>query len=74
MPFTGTPIFGDNATQYRISGETKTLLTTRDIFPQELHRYTITHAIDERTSSNYTLITTGQRARIPTKRVKMLGS
>jgi type I restriction enzyme R subunit len=46
--FTGTPIFGDNATQYRISGETKTLLTTRDIFPHELHRYTITHAIDDK--------------------------
>ncbi|MBI2513039.1 MAG: type I restriction endonuclease subunit R [Opitutae bacterium] len=46
--FTGTPIFEQNATQFRVSGETKTLRTTADIFPHELHRYTITHAIDDR--------------------------
>jgi type I restriction enzyme R subunit len=46
--FTGTPIFEKNATQSRIVGETKTLLTTRDVFPHELHRYTITHAIDDK--------------------------
>jgi len=46
--FTGTPIFEANATQFRISGETKTLRTTLDVFPHELHRYTITHAIDDR--------------------------
>jgi type I restriction enzyme R subunit len=46
--FTGTPIFEKNATQARIVGETKTLLTTADVFPHELHKYTITHAIDDR--------------------------
>jgi type I restriction enzyme R subunit len=46
--FTGTPIFEANATQARVVGETKTLLTTCDVFPHELHRYTITHAIDDR--------------------------
>jgi type I restriction enzyme R subunit len=46
--FTGTPIFEKNATQFRAEGETKTLRTTADVFPHELHRYTITHAIDDR--------------------------
>jgi type I restriction enzyme, R subunit len=46
--FTGTPIFDKNASQPRIVGDTKIRLTTRDVFPHELHRYTITHAIDDR--------------------------
>jgi type I restriction enzyme R subunit len=46
--FTGTPIFEKNATQFRVTGETKTLLTTDVVFPHELHKYTITHAIDDR--------------------------
>lgn len=46
--FTGTPIFDKNATQFRATGDTKTLRTTLDVFPHELHRYTITHAIDDR--------------------------
>jgi type I restriction enzyme, R subunit len=46
--FTGTPIFEKNATQFRAEGETKTLRTTADVFPHELHKYTITHAIDDR--------------------------
>ena len=45
--FTGTPIFEKNATQFRAEGETKTLRTTADVFPHELHKYTITHAIDD---------------------------
>ncbi len=46
--FTGTPIFEQNATYKQINGEEKTLMTTEDIFQQELHAYTITHAIDDR--------------------------
>lgn len=46
--FTGTPIFEENATYKRIEGEEKTLKTTQDLFQQELHAYTITHAIDDR--------------------------
>lgn len=46
--FTGTPIFEKNATQFRAESETKTLRTTADVFPHELHKYTITHAIDDR--------------------------
>jgi type I restriction enzyme R subunit len=46
--FTGTPIFEKNATQFRAEGENKTLRTTADVFPHELHKYTITHAIDDR--------------------------
>ncbi len=45
--FTGTPIFEDNASITQISGETATLRTTEDLFEQQLHAYTITHAIDD---------------------------
>jgi len=46
--FTGTPIFEQNATVKQIDGDEQTLKTTEDIFQQELHKYTITHAIDDR--------------------------
>jgi len=46
--FTGTPIFEDNATVRQIEGETATLRTTQDLFQNELHAYTITHAIEDR--------------------------
>ncbi|ODS89919.1 MAG: DEAD/DEAH box helicase [Chryseobacterium sp. SCN 40-13] len=46
--FTGTPIFPDNSTQKIREGEYETYKTTEDIFQQELHNYTITHAIDDR--------------------------
>ena len=46
--FTGTPIFEDNSTVKRIEGDIATLRTTEDLFQQELHAYTITHAIEDR--------------------------
>ena len=46
--FTGTPIFEENATVRQIDGNIQTLRTTKDIFQQELHAYTITHAIEDR--------------------------
>ena len=46
--FTGTPIFEDNSTVKRIEGDVATLRTTEDLFQQELHAYTITHAIEDR--------------------------
>ena len=46
--FTGTPIFEDNATVRQIEGDVATLRTTKDLFQQELHAYTITHAIEDR--------------------------
>ena len=46
--FTGTPIFAKNATVKQITGEEATLKTTEDIFQQELHKYTITHAIEDK--------------------------
>ncbi len=46
--FTGTPIFKDNATVKQIEGDIATLRTTKDLFQQELHAYTITHAIEDR--------------------------
>ena len=46
--FTGTPIFEQNASVKQINGDVQTLMTTEDLFQQELHKYTITHAIDDR--------------------------
>ncbi|MFA7173319.1 MAG: type I restriction endonuclease subunit R, partial [Kiritimatiellia bacterium] len=46
--FTGTPIFEENSTVRQISGEVATYKTTADVFQKELHKYTITHAIDDK--------------------------
>ena len=46
--FTGTPIFGANASYKRIEGDVQTLQTTQDLFQKSLHEYTITHAIEDR--------------------------
>jgi type I restriction enzyme R subunit len=46
--FTGTPIFDENATYTQIDGEEKSFKTTRDIFQNELPKYTITHAIEDK--------------------------
>jgi len=46
--FTGTPIFDENASYTQIDGKEKTYKTTRDIFQNELPKYTITHAIDDK--------------------------
>jgi len=45
--FTGTPIFEANASYQRIEGELASLKTTQDLFQNELHAYTITHAIED---------------------------
>lgn len=45
--FTGTPIFDENATYTQIDGEEKSYKTTKDIFQNELPKYTITHAIED---------------------------
>ena len=45
--FTGTPIFGENATVRRVEGDLATLQTTKDLFDEELHTYTITDAIED---------------------------
>ncbi len=46
--FTGTPIFTENSTYKKISGEEASYKTTADVFEQELHDYTITNAIDDK--------------------------
>jgi type I restriction enzyme, R subunit len=46
--FTGTPIFGDNATYKQVDGTVGSYKTTEDIFQKQLHAYTITHAIDDK--------------------------
>lgn len=46
--FTGTPIFDDNATYKQIDGTVGSYVTTKDIFQNPLHNYTITHAIEDR--------------------------
>ena len=45
--FTGTPIFPENATYQQIEGQQASWKTTEDIFQQQLHAYTITHAIED---------------------------
>ncbi|KFB10489.1 DEAD/DEAH box helicase [Nitratireductor basaltis] len=45
--FTGTPIFEQNAAQQKIEDTQASLKTTEDLFPQRLHTYTITHAIED---------------------------
>ena len=45
--FTGTPIFEDNAVKKQAEGEVGMWWTTKDIFQDELHAYTITHAIED---------------------------
>ena len=45
--FTGTPIFEDNASARKIKGGAATLRTTEDLFQEQLHAYTITHAIED---------------------------
>ncbi|HQK24722.1 MAG TPA: type I restriction endonuclease subunit R [Synergistaceae bacterium] len=46
--FTGTPIFEENATHQQIEGQQASYRTTVDVFRQQLHAYTITHAIEDR--------------------------
>lgn len=46
--FTGTPIFDINAAYQQIFGQQASYKTTEDIFEKELHKYTITHAIEDR--------------------------
>lgn len=46
--FTGTPIFETNATYVVREREEAKYKETKDIFEHELHKYTITHAIDDR--------------------------
>ncbi|KER64072.1 type I restriction endonuclease subunit R [Aeromonas hydrophila] len=53
--FTGTPIFDENATIKQIArddsnpdNDVQQLKTTKDLFQQSLHEYTITHAIEDR--------------------------
>ncbi len=45
--FTGTPIFDQNAAQQKIEDTQASMKTTEDLFPQRLHTYTITHAIED---------------------------
>ena len=46
--FTGTPIFEQNASYQQIEGQQASYKTTADVFQQQLHAYTITHAIEDR--------------------------
>jgi type I restriction enzyme R subunit len=48
--FTGTPIFGGpkgNASRVKIDGEVASYQTTEELFQNQLHAYTITHAIED---------------------------
>ncbi|MBE2283857.1 MAG: type I restriction endonuclease subunit R, partial [Prosthecobacter sp.] len=45
--FTGTPIFEANAALQKIEDTQASMRTTEDLFQQQLHAYTITHAIED---------------------------
>ncbi|MEY4167955.1 MAG: hypothetical protein RIR52_1779, partial [Acidobacteriota bacterium] len=45
--FTGTPIFEANASFQKVEDEQASMRTTADLFQQQLHAYTITHAIED---------------------------
>lgn len=45
--FTGTPIFEANASLQKIEDAQASMRTTADLFQQQLHAYTITHAIED---------------------------
>ncbi|MCQ2335867.1 MAG: type I restriction endonuclease subunit R [Paludibacteraceae bacterium] len=45
--FTGTPIFEENSHIVRIDGTRAENVTTKDVFQECLHQYTITHAIED---------------------------
>ncbi|MDI9348816.1 MAG: type I restriction endonuclease subunit R [Candidatus Symbiobacter sp.] len=45
--FTGTPIFAENSNQEQSKGTESAAKTTKGLFQCELHRYTITHAIED---------------------------
>ena len=45
--FTGTPIFEENSTTIRVNGELAENVTTKDVFDDCLHKYTITDAIKD---------------------------
>ena len=45
--FTGTPIFEANASLQKIEDTQASMRTTADLFQQQLHAYTITHAIED---------------------------
>lgn len=46
--FTGTPIFEENSSYTQIDGTVGSFKTTKDIFENQLHAYTITHAIEDK--------------------------
>jgi type I restriction enzyme R subunit len=46
--FTGTPIFEDNAARVQIADNQASFRATLDTFQRELHKYTITHAIEDK--------------------------
>ena len=45
--FTGTPIFEENSHEVRVNGQEAEYVTTKDVFGECLHQYTITHAISD---------------------------
>ena len=45
--FTGTPIFEENSHYVQVDGEQAEYVTTKDVFQECLHEYTITHAIND---------------------------
>ncbi len=60
--FTGTPIFGENATYQQREGTTGSFKTTEDIFENPLHAYTIAHAIEDKNVLRFHIDYFGKKA------------
>jgi type I restriction enzyme R subunit len=70
--FTGTPIFEENASYTQIDGEEKSYKTTKDIFQNELPKYTITHAIEDRNVLKFHIDYFKARTECNTERAEVL--
>lgn len=60
--FTGTPIFEENSHMVRVNGQVAEYVTTKDVFQECLHQYTITHAINDNNVLRFKVETYGNKS------------
>lgn len=65
--FTGTPIFEENSSYVRVNGQQAEYVTTKDVFQECLHQYTITNAISDNNVLRFKVEYYGNRATHNTK-------
>lgn len=70
--FTGTPIFEENSHVVRVNGQIAECVTTKDVFQECLHQYTITHAINDNNVLRFKVEYYGNKALDGKKEAKQL--